>query len=586
MAGSRVSLVLHDGKRITDRKPLAKDFHDKTAMEITRAFYGPAVETKSYKFGEMVVGIGDLKEDLQLYLAIEVDGKVVQMGLPFVPGQQGEAFLNPANIRPGEIDALLKNLPSNTEILLVWRVDRGMTQDILLSDNSIVSSMAHSQPENGFSLLDKKPCVGCGMGPGSKIDLVADISEVRLFCGDRDNPISMGTLLVPPPESFSLDSWNPKAPVPSPLVQVQQPSAAFRPDDTPGQAQAPIFMHADFVVRLAWEDSLRSSETAPPLLMQSEFYQEATVRRDLTTAAINQTPKPVSAAIVFAICSSREPVCQAEMPVVPAQSPSNDRLITLIMNPEELRLWSEIYKRPVQSEPTQPNQYPSSTPMMAAPTQKPAIRPFAIPAHSQPAINPQPPSKSAYIPHQPQQEPMVRTIPLMFPANDVSPSLKTHPPLLVSRIKKLKQLQMPAIAPHGQTEDSEKPRRRSPKPLVAATSEAKKKSAMKLPVAQKPPFQEEIRQKTPKAPSQQYKKPEQIPETKAPMSATKTKTRTSIANPNPRFKPASAFPVEVQRSRNHPAKKKGIQPYPLNDLLGLYRNSRGRKFRMKKNRAP
>ncbi len=570
MAGSRVSLVLHDGNRITDRKPLAKALHDKTALEITRAFYGPAVETKSYeKLGEEVVGIGGLKKDdksqtgLQLYVAIEVDGKVVDMGLPFVPGQQGEAFLNPANIRPGDIDSLLKDMPSNTEILLVWRLDRGMTQDIKLSGDSIISSMSPS-PGNDYSLLDKKPCVSCGMGVGSKIDLVADISEIRLFCGDRDNPISMGTLLVAPPESFLLDSWNPKALAPSPLVQVQ-PSAAFRPDNAPGPAQAPIFMHADFIVRLSWEDSMRSSETAPPLLLQSGFYPEApSGRQDMAQAAANQMPKPLTAALVFAICSSKPGVCQAEMPVVPAQS-SDNRLITLIMNPAELRLWSEIYRRPAQGGPDRPNQFPGSAPLMAAPTQKPATRPPAIPANSQPATSQQPTNKFACGFHQLQQETIVKTVPLAPRPGNASPSLKTRQPFLVLTLKKMGQ------QPHTHAQDQKpleqkKPRRRGRRPIITVPAEQKKESGAGLPAIQKHQPQKEARQKASKAP-QQPKKPKQIPEAKAPIRVTKTKTRTGMAN------------------LDSCAKKKDARPNLLNQLLGLYRNSNGRKFRMKKNRA-
>jgi len=613
MAGSRISLVLHDGNRITDRKPLAKAFHDKTAMEITRAFYGPAVETKTYDSndlkGELVVGIGNLKQDdkaqvgLQLYVAVEVDGKVVEMGLPFVPGSQGEAFLNPANIRPGDIDALLKNMPSNTEILLVWRLDRGMTQDIVLSKDSVVSSMAPSVG-NDYSLLDNKPCVGCGMGPGSKIDLVADISEIRLFCGDRNNPISMGTLLVAPPESFSFDSWSPQAPVPSPLVQVQQPSSAFRPDSVLGPSQVPIFMHADFVVRFSWEDSLRPSETVPPLLLQSGFYPDAALRQEPAPVAINQNPKPVSAALVFAICSSKEPVCQAETPVIPAQSQPNERLITLIMNPAELRLWSEIYKRPVQNESAQPDQ---SLPLMAAPIQKTTTRPFAIPVHSQPAINRQSASSQfACGFHQPRPETILKTVTPAHPEDYAIPPLKIRQPVLVLRLKK-RELQPRTVSPANPAHlEQKKPGRKSRNQLAAAMLEAIKKITAELHATRKPP-QKEAKQKTPEAPkAEASKKPKQAPtnkkqtpEEKVQVPATKAKTQNTITNPSPRSKSAPALspaakPVlsptvkntsTARKPCNRAAKKKDIPFYLINELLAPQWKSRGRKFRMKKNRA-
>ncbi|MDD5172020.1 MAG: hypothetical protein PHF60_03210, partial [Candidatus ainarchaeum sp.] len=563
MAGSRVSLVLHDGNRITDRKPLAKAFHDKTAMEITRAMYGPAVETKSYdKLGEEVVAIGDLRKDdktqtgFQLYLAIEVDGKVVEMGLPFVSGSNGEDFLNPANIKPGDIDSLLKNMPSNTEILLVWRLDRGMTQDIVLSEDSVVSSMVPPKEGNDFSLLDQKPCVGCGMGVGSKIDLIADISEVKIFCGDLANPIRMATILVPPPESFLLDSWVPQTPLPLPLVQIQQ-----RADLQPNTARNPnhLAMHVDFMVRMSWEDSLKASEIGPPLLLQSGFCPEGALgRQDQPPITTKEAPK-TAAALVFAICSSK-PVCQAEIPVVPA-SPKNN-LMTLIMNPAEFRLWNEIHKRPVQDAPAQQYPNPLSAPMIAAPIPKTTNHQFFVPIRSQPIAN-----KIACEPHEPQQETIVKTIPIVLPAAKIQtrPKKRQKPQPIAPMKKKKAQPQINAPE-KPKPSAGRKPRRKAPKPFMATTPEAKQKK---------------IRQKTPKAFAEHTNK--KAKQEAKSLASTKTKTskaKTRTIHPHARPKPTPAFSVASKKSRNSAAKKKGIQPYFLNDLLGVYRKSKGRKFRM------
>jgi hypothetical protein len=581
MGGPRVSLVLHDGNRITDRRPLSKAFHGQTIMETTRAIYGPAVETRSYdKLGEEVVAIGDLKKDdktqtgLQLYLAIEVDGKVVEMGLPFVSGSQGEDFLNPANIKPGDIDSLLKNMPSNTEILLVWRLDRGMTQDIMLSGDSIVSSMAPSHPENDFSLLDQKPCVSCGMGVGSKIDLVADISEIRLFCGDLANPIRMTTVLVPPPESFSFDSWVPQTPVPLPLVQIQQPCAdPFQPDSI--QNPNHLAMHVDFMVRMSWEDSLKASETGPPLLLQSGFCPEAVLGRQGKSPT---SAKEAPAAFVLAICSSK-PVCQAEMPVVPTQA--KNLLITLIMNPAEFRLWSEIYKRPVQSESTQSYPNPISAPIMTALIPKTKNLPFVLPSQSQPITN-----KFAYELHDLQQEPIVKTIPIALPATKVQVSAKKRQkPMQILQMKKRKTQPQVDAPENLKSKAGRKPKRKTPKPLMAEPLAAKKTGAIKLPAAQKHSSHKEIKQKTPKALPQQSKKPKQNQEAKAPLPTSKAKIRIHNNHSYSGHKSELAFPTATKKSRNHAAKKKDLQPNSLNGLLGLYRNSKGRKFRMKKNRA-
>jgi hypothetical protein len=323
MSGPRISVVVHDGSRILDRKRIGQEAKDQTAMEITKSFY--QTEVKTYKgLGDEVVAIGDLKkgkdQGFQLYLAIEVQGKVVEMGLPFIKNNSGEdLFLNPSNIKPGDLESIAPNLPAGAEILMVWRLDKGMDQDIVVRNDSIISSIS-PPPVLGadYSMLDKKACISCGGGASSKFDFVLDVMEVKLFCGGQEDPIRMSTLLVPAPETFLFDAN--RMPIITRQMEHQQDP---RNSMVPGNL-------ADISTRTSWEDCVKIGESF--LSSFSIYYnrQVADVQPDGQKAPIQFDAG--TTIVLFRIPREKG---QAGPPLP-------------ILNPSEKRLWLEIHDRKSQ----------------------------------------------------------------------------------------------------------------------------------------------------------------------------------------------------------------------------------------------
>ena len=373
---AKISIALHDGVRLLERKRLDQGAKDMTAMELTRSLF--QTQTRTYKdLGDEVVAIEGLRkgEDcgFQLYLAVEVGGKVVEMGLPFVQNQSGEnLFLNPANIKPGDIAALAPHLPPDAEILMVWRLDKGMTQDITLTNDSVISSVAPSASGTDYSLLDRQASISCGGGASSKLEFVVDVMEVKLFCGEREDPIRMSTLMVPPPEAFQFDSPNSSLP-PSPFVPMapQNPAASSFPDfqNTRSQPEMaashdgrPAVWLPDLLLRTSWEDSLRSGEKSASV---SIF-----CRREM--ASLKQDPLPMQASLDSRPLETagRAPYAQFDAPatIVLFRIPENSRgakapvvdprQARRFMNRSETRLYLSIHNQQTAIAPENPVESP------------------------------------------------------------------------------------------------------------------------------------------------------------------------------------------------------------------------------------
>lgn len=318
---ARVDLVLHNGSRIVDRRQLKNEFRGMTIMDVTKASYRVGTQYYENMGAEELTAINGLKKGkdsgLQLYIALEKGGTVMEMGLPLIHDSSGkERFLNAANLKIGDIEGLTSHLPEDAKILLVWRLDRDMTQDITLSGDSIVSRVGHESGMD-YSLLDKKVSAGCGGGTADKISLVADILEVKLFCGDRDNPIGMATLMVPPPQAFAFDSFSSLHP---PLALIPQP---LLPEQAVARERMAVQTLADFAARTSW-----SSEAFQLLLQQPapSFFQP----HGLTPESVPQESRKAQIQEDL-----RPQACQFETPA--------DNLPAML-NQAEKRLWEILYK--------------------------------------------------------------------------------------------------------------------------------------------------------------------------------------------------------------------------------------------------
>lgn len=252
----KIRMVLHDGSRIADSRQLGNEFRSMKILDVTKATYHVGTQYYATMGAEEVTAINGIRKGadsgFQLYLAIESRGKVVQMGLPFVQGSDGqEKFLNAANLKVGELEKMTCHLPADAQVLLVWRLDRNMAQDITLSGSSIVASPGVAAAPHDFSMLDRKTCAACSGGSANeKISLVADIMEVKLFCGDLENPIRMATLLVPPPEAFAEAHFQP-------FPAGHLPGGAA-PDCCGSAAQRnPLQAIADMLVQASWSEEAR-----------------------------------------------------------------------------------------------------------------------------------------------------------------------------------------------------------------------------------------------------------------------------------------------------------------------------------------
>lgn len=246
MGGPRLRCILHDGDRIRDNRQVPKAFLGSRVREFTEAVYSTkSVHCKG--LGDEITSINGIakqgKDGWQVYIAIIKEGKVVEMGLPHVKGPSGKAnFLNASNMRLADLDKNLDALPGDVELAIVWRLDRGMTQDITLSERSLINRLVPQGQD--FSLLDLKPAVGCGGGFGGDSEAVYDLTQVFIYTGEQDAPIRLSNVrMAAPPESAQWDSPDMfQQPIPAPETQRQAPSH--------NQSVT------DLTMRMCWKDSL------------------------------------------------------------------------------------------------------------------------------------------------------------------------------------------------------------------------------------------------------------------------------------------------------------------------------------------
>jgi hypothetical protein len=330
MSGRRLRLIIHDGNRVCDDRRVTREFQGRKVMDITKKLYH--TQSEHYKeLGEEITAIDNIKKDknsgFQLYIAVMKDNEVIEMGLPCVENKSREKrFLNPANIKIDDMDSMVEHLPEDVELALVWRLDRDMTQDIDITGNSIIKPV--NGPESDFSLINKKPSVGCSGGISDGVELVADIMEVSIYCGEEDERIRMSMLMVTPP---SVESWGSL----EESVSFSQPIVVNHRNK---EERDELWTIPEFNVRFLQEEKIRQDETVIP--ENIPYQQEAAVLEQQETDAT-----PVIEAVFV-------------LPEIPKQDKiklDKNPIIRLIMNPTERKLWGKLYGFPDEDDKGPPS---------------------------------------------------------------------------------------------------------------------------------------------------------------------------------------------------------------------------------------
>ncbi|MBU0532848.1 hypothetical protein KKB44_05135 [Candidatus Micrarchaeota archaeon] len=309
MTGSRLRCIVHDGEKVIGNKAVPSSFHGMSVPEITKKLY--KTKDYTYKEGELA-GKTEItaiegkrkqgKDGFQVYLAFVKNGEAIEMGLSRSP-LDTDYFQSAygVSVNMNKLAEYLKHLPPDVELAIVWRYDKGMTQDIVLTENSMTARFGPESPNN-FSLLDKKPVLGCGGACNGKEELVFDITEVVIYTGEESNPIRMSTIAVAaPPETFQWDAF----------TYIEPP----RPQSLSIQNQA-----TEFNVRMCWQDDIKQN----PISMTS-------------FANPPNTSLPAEATIML-VCA--KPKNQSKF------EPDDNPIIRMIMNPTERKLWGKLYGFP------------------------------------------------------------------------------------------------------------------------------------------------------------------------------------------------------------------------------------------------
>jgi len=327
MSGGRLRLIVHDGDRVRDNRPVTKEFQGKKVMDITKRLYH--TQSAHYKkLGEEITAIGDIRKSrdsgFQLYVAVIKDNKVLEMGLPFMEMDE-KRFLNPNNIKIDDLDSALEHLPENVELALVWRLDKNMTQDIEIKGNSVIKSVSDSGLD--FSLANKKGG-SCGLSMDNGVQLVADIMEVKIYCGEEDDQIRMSMLMVAPP---SVDSWDFSGdfiPPSYPVINHQIRTEGRRDE---------LWNISEFNIR-----TLHEKTEERKMIIPVENLQEINKPQD---AVEPQKTSEAAVAGIFVLSETPEPekIRLEENPI-----------IRLIMNPTERKLWGKLYGFPDGDDKGQP----------------------------------------------------------------------------------------------------------------------------------------------------------------------------------------------------------------------------------------
>lgn len=336
------------------RQPIDRKLRDRNLLDVTKSAF--ETKTSSHSLGEMVQEIAGVKagkdSGFQVYLALEKGGKLMQVGLPCVSDKEGQKhFLDATNMKAGDIDAMLGHLPEDVELMVVWRLDHGMTQDIVVTENSIMAPMADAVD---YSALDRKPCIGCGGGIEKNLDLVLDIMQVEIFGGEKDDPIRMSAMMAAPPVSHGWDH------IPTEPQPIRHPEPERLRVDTP-RPDSPKLEQTDFSIRMSWTDSIEIAEAPQPAA---------------TDPLVEDSPEPVEKEkpqLIMLIVYSEKHEDPEPAPACRCEPPAGFR-------PSEKRLYRQIYSAPpTKASQAPPQIIPQNQPL---PETRPSAPPAARPSHN------------------------------------------------------------------------------------------------------------------------------------------------------------------------------------------------------------
>ncbi|VVC03866.1 Uncharacterised protein [Candidatus Bilamarchaeum dharawalense] len=341
MGGPRISIIVHDGNRVVDQRAIRSELFNQTILDSTKTIYGTSVETKAYSgLGEGVTAFGNLKQEAnagwQIYLATVVDGKVVQMGLPFIPDKSGkQQFLGSDQLTLEDVDSYLKTMLPGIEVALVWRYDRGYTQDLTFSDSSTSFSLSSNYPQSGSRVdsdsITKEPEGGCGSDNAKIIMDPVSILKVGSWTGDGDNKVSFISDSLHPQEVYS-DSF---VYIPPPLVLTQLTTPNQQPNPVPSSPNTVSGKDALAIVSGLWVDSEKSRDD----------------KWDATFSyVVQQTPPSIQSSshskqMVIVVSTTQAPVFDGI-------KQEESMIVRLIMNPTERKLWGKLYGFPDEDQPS------------------------------------------------------------------------------------------------------------------------------------------------------------------------------------------------------------------------------------------
>jgi hypothetical protein len=558
MAGTRLRCILHDGKKVVDNRPVARQFNGMRVQDFTKRIYrtdSDKYDTKQVK-GEEIVEIEGIRKDsnsgFQVYLALMKGDEALEMGLPGV-NRSKEDFPNAAQLRINmdELEAALGHLPDDVELAIVWRLDKNMTQDIVITENSMISRPVPIESADGFSLLDKKPPVGCGGGIGGDGDAVYDLTEVFIYTGERDDPIRLSnTVMAAPPEAMqwgASDSFTYVQP-PMPLDGI----AKQRPADRQRASSDSV---TDFTLRMCWQDDMDSNEVSvEPMILH----------RQPETQGPGISPAPST--FILIVCS--------EDPKESKRSPEfkeeENPIIRLIMNPTERRLWGKLYGFPDEDVGTMPPKVTSPMPQKVHPMKDPSPVSFCF--RQLPVLDSYVPKKATAEPPKPsilKQKAMKTSLkcpkPVPDPAKGSKPSVARMPSAPKTRKAQKRQQRVRQTASRG------------PEPRPAKRK--KQKKVLEKPTEQRAP----PKRKSPKVSSRSVTRAENLrsktekkarrPEKIKTQKPTAEKRKPSV-KPRRQRKSATAVarpPVQKNRKR---APRKEVPSYFKKGMLGLYKGKK------------
>lgn len=554
MAGTRLRCVLHDGNKVRDNRAVSTKFKGTKVLDFTKSIYN--TESKHYAgLGEEITSINGIKKQgddgFQVYLAIMKDGEVLEMGLPHVKDSSGEEkFLNAANLKISDLESVFGHMPEDVEVAIVWRLDKGMTQDIVLTENSMISQMAPNEPADGFSLLDEKPPVGCGGGFDKDIETTYDLTQVFIYTGEQDDPIRMSSMIVEP-EVSSWDGFDHFA------YQDLQPTnfdavPQQKPDPQLLQIRKKITENHIPKFNIAFsteEDQAPTQITFAPIDIYHEFH---TSKDAQSPEQKTEETKPIIVALF--ICSD------APRPKEPKPfdfRPEKNKIIELIMNPTERKLWGKLYGFP-EEEP----------PMLLSPktvVQKPAVKRQLLTLQKLPTQK---------LKLQQLRMPKLTT-PKIIEAKPAAPQLKSSvPQLIVSKPAPTVGSQRSVIEPQVFQQSS--------KTIHKEKSRKVQKTVKKQKTAPKPKVTTKKKQTRPKTnPPKQMKLPKQKPLTETKQKPQKKRKTPTKKQPKPEVtktkktkKPKPKTSLIVKTPKKKTRKKRKTPAYFMNQLLGLYKESR------------